>query len=298
MNAENPFPPIDPNQLGTGRCYFIDDLLVPYIIPRIFILTSDYMWDGDLEDVIGTEFAFNDLLMRLTAGQSCMLGEVVAYLTALPPSNSLPCDGNIYLRVDYPELYAVLHADLKIDVDHFKVPDLRQRSPKGYQAGAGLVGALQGVAEFELEEINIPQHTHINNPHGHTVDDPGHDHVVDPHSHTVTDPGHLHNIAHTHTVFARDNGLTPGVTSRMAKADGSGTNSTPTTQSQSTPNSASAGTGITLVDTTVNIQSAATGIGVDLEVIDIENWGGDDGVTIPIPLIPPVTIVQFALICR
>ena len=41
-----------------------------------------------------------------------MLGQVVAYITASPPSNVLPCDGTVYNRVDYPELYAVLDLSL------------------------------------------------------------------------------------------------------------------------------------------------------------------------------------------
>jgi len=80
----------------------------------------------------------------------------------------LPCDGASYLRVDYPELYAVLHANYIIDTDNFSVPDLRERVPVGV-GGAYSVADNGGASDHTLTEGEMPPHTHGYNYPNFTV---------------------------------------------------------------------------------------------------------------------------------
>lgn len=298
MTGDNLLPPIDPNELGTGRCYFIDDLLVPYLIPRIYLLTSTQIYEGDYEDIVGTHYAFEELLSRLTGKRSCMLGQVVLYFTQNPPVNSLPCDGAIYQRVDYPELWDVLHENLKINANEFRVPDMRQRSPKGYQAGEGLVGALQGNLTVQLAEENIPQHTHAPVGHGHEIADGGHTHTTVAHDHALNDPGHNHTMAHDHSIPGRLNSTAGSQPSFMVST----TTGSATTRSSGASNAANTGsqaTGIDINPATVDVNPSSSNVTVDFGDAYVENWGGNGaGETVPFSLLHPVTVVQYALICR
>src|SRR5438132_11210 len=60
-----------------------------------------------------------------------MIGMVFPLVTIDPPPNVLPCDGAEYLRVDFPDLYAVLDMPFIVDAYHFVVPDLRGRTVIG-----------------------------------------------------------------------------------------------------------------------------------------------------------------------
>jgi microcystin-dependent protein len=82
----------------------------------------------------------------------------------------LACNGGSYLRTDYPELFTALGGASSPwglpDGTHFKVPDLRGRSPMGAGTGAGLtarsLAALLGEENHLLSgtESGIAAHTH------------------------------------------------------------------------------------------------------------------------------------------
>lgn len=89
--------------------------------------------------------------------QRCiMLGQVVELEVQDPPAWLLRCDGAEYLRVDYPELYAVIRAEFIVDADHFVVPQRDRRI--GID---GITPALQGGENTHtLTEAEMPAHTH------------------------------------------------------------------------------------------------------------------------------------------
>jgi len=93
-----------------------------------------------------------------------MIGYVMPYLTESPPPNVLACDGSVFLREDYPELYAVLDTAFIVDADHFQVPDLRGRTIIGAGQGSGLTdrspGDASGEETHQLTESELASHVH------------------------------------------------------------------------------------------------------------------------------------------
>lgn len=93
-----------------------------------------------------------------------MIGMIFPFITESPPSNVLPCDGSSYLRVDYPELYAVLDSVFIVDADNFVVPDLRGRTVVSAGSGTGLttrnVGDTGGEEDHQLTEAELASHAH------------------------------------------------------------------------------------------------------------------------------------------
>jgi microcystin-dependent protein len=93
-----------------------------------------------------------------------MIGYVMPYLSADPPPNVLPCDGSVYLREDFPDLYAVIDNAFIVDADHFQVPDLRGRTVIGAGQGSGLTnrspGDASGEETHQLTESELASHVH------------------------------------------------------------------------------------------------------------------------------------------
>jgi len=79
------------------------------------------------------QFCFNQ-------GACRVIGEIIAYAgPTSPDSRWLPCDGSSVLRVDYPDLFAVIGTIYgATDSTHFNLPDLRGRVPLGIGTGSGL----------------------------------------------------------------------------------------------------------------------------------------------------------------
>jgi len=93
-----------------------------------------------------------------------ILGTIFPFATQDPPPNVLPCDGATYLRVDFPDLYAVIDPFFIVDADRFSVPDLRSRTILGVGSPAGLssynVGDIGGEEKHQLTESELAGHVH------------------------------------------------------------------------------------------------------------------------------------------
>lgn len=112
---------------------------------------------------------FSQALAEMAASLGgCMIGQLLYYATAAPPERTLPCDGSIHNRVDYPLLYAALHSRFIIDEDLFETPDLRERFAQG-AISDGYIGVEGGDAEHTLTVNEMPAHGHGTLPHSHTT---------------------------------------------------------------------------------------------------------------------------------
>lgn len=97
--------------------------------------------------------------------QGCaMIGDIVI-TTRDPAGWELPCDGAVYDRVDYPDLYAVINPVFIIDPDTFAVPDLSDRF---IFVGAG-IGDSGGESAHTLTIAEMPAHTHAEQDPGSVV---------------------------------------------------------------------------------------------------------------------------------
>lgn len=114
---------------------------------------------------------FRDMFTRYIRSNACMLGMILPFASATLPPDCLECDGSVYNRVDYPDLYSVLHPSLILNEDQFQTPNLIQRVVMGASGDMGVQPAheLLGEAEVTLTEDQMPEHSHTNLPHSHTT---------------------------------------------------------------------------------------------------------------------------------
>lgn len=124
---------------------------------------TDADWD-EIEKLVGNLY---EALM------TPLVGQIMPLMMTSVPANMLLCDGSTHLRVDYPELYAVIDSFFIVDADHFKVPNLLGRVPIGAGSGFGLptyaFGVLGGEYQHAITINEMPLHNHA-------IVDPGHTH--------------------------------------------------------------------------------------------------------------------------
>lgn len=92
------------------------------------------------------------------------------------PDGVLPCDGALYLRTDYPDLFAIIgttYSAVGDPSDQFRVPDLRGRMALGAGAGAGLTPRAMadtlGAENVTLGTDQMPAHSHSDYGHYHSM---------------------------------------------------------------------------------------------------------------------------------
>lgn len=157
------------------------------IVGHLYDLAQWWTWEktwipGDVRAKEVSEEFRNLLLQTLSLGEcggqttggnvDCVIGQVITTATAGTPEGFLPCDGQTYLREDYPELYAVLDSNLIVDADHFNTPSIKDgRIPAGVgtypvtvdgMSGTAVlnVGNLRGEYSHTLTVNEIPAHAH------------------------------------------------------------------------------------------------------------------------------------------
>lgn len=66
MTQQAPFPALDPNDLGDTKTVSIDRLLIPYLVGVAQELVYANNYYGDPEDIQGTIYAMQALLVALS----------------------------------------------------------------------------------------------------------------------------------------------------------------------------------------------------------------------------------------
>lgn len=155
------------------------------------------------KDISALAGATDNALVAVRADE--LIGEIKIWPIAAPPNRFLNCDGALYSRSEYPNLFNAIGTTFNQPGDPgtgFRVPDGRGRTIMGVDGSAGrlsandTLGKSGGKETAALSVSNLPVHNHPDNigvaaagAHGHSVNDPGHVHTTDAqgnHGHTLT----------------------------------------------------------------------------------------------------------------
>ena len=161
---------IQANALGGKKLTALSDTSAVFLLSMSGFYRPRYRWTvGNLPP---TDSEWNEIEHAISQAEDelmrGLIGAIIPHvLEDISGFEALNCDGSSYLAADYPELYAVIHDDLKIDSLTFRVPSLNGRFPRGADIG-DTVGFEGGESEHTLIESEMPSHTHTNFPHNHS----------------------------------------------------------------------------------------------------------------------------------
>jgi len=130
-----------------------------------------YLWMNDQNPLTPPEI--DDLEAKLAEVQyqlmNPLLGLIMPIATTTVPQGCLLCDGSIYQRALFPQLYAALEDAFIVDADYFMVPDLVHRFVQGADPGSGgEAGDVGGSASITQTVDQMPAHSHTSPPHVHS----------------------------------------------------------------------------------------------------------------------------------
>lgn len=152
----------------TGHFVFLDAWSINACLSIMEQASTLWQWTNDQFPLTVSEI--DDLQAKLAEVQyqlmTPLVGLIMPSAAATVPAGTLLCDGAIYLRADYPLLYAALDAAFIIDADSFAVPDLRDRFVLG-DGVAHAVGDNGGSFEHTMTEAELVPHIHTTQPHSH-----------------------------------------------------------------------------------------------------------------------------------
>lgn len=101
-----------------------------------------------------------NMLTDFLKGSGCLIGLMSPYAGNEVPDGTLPCDGEVYLRVDFPELYEyLLDTDFIVDSDHFTTPYFVERVV-AFASDDKPAFTEEGEAEHTLTVDELASHYH------------------------------------------------------------------------------------------------------------------------------------------
>lgn len=141
-------------------------------------LTVD--WSGNVDIASGAKYKINGTALAASdvGAMPVMAGVIQMYAGGTEPTGWLFCDGDEYLKSDYPALYAVIGdtygdpnkgAVAPSDSDHFRVPDLSGRMPIGVGESTADGHTAHTLAEADGKEAykltgaqsGVQDHNHV-----------------------------------------------------------------------------------------------------------------------------------------
>lgn len=125
---------------------------------------SKYLKDESgqvISPVVSTQTVY-DASGNTLGGGIVPIGTVLPYVGKTAPLNYLLCDGSVYNKSDYPDLYNLMLANSSIGITNttFYVPDLKGRFVLGYNSGIYNIGVTGGEVTHTLTVDEMPAHTH------------------------------------------------------------------------------------------------------------------------------------------
>lgn len=129
-------------------------------------------WSRNNEELSGTEWDEIAGYLALATGElmSSLVGVILPHAMATTSAfKMLPCDGGIYNRDDYPQLYDALDPVYILSGTQFRVPDMRDRVPVGTDNNYTLDDS-GGVDSVVLTEAQLPAHSHSYNQYTFGID--------------------------------------------------------------------------------------------------------------------------------
>lgn len=126
-------------------------------------LGEEYSWiQEDPANALPGEVAeeINKATDEMVFAGCAMIGQVIMWAGAEVPDFCLPCDGEMYMRDDWPDLYDVLDGAFILDEDWFVTPELIERFALFGTGGAGPIGDTGGEPTVTLTVAQMPAHTH------------------------------------------------------------------------------------------------------------------------------------------
>lgn len=119
-----------------------------------FWFTATHPYDADEYDAICAMIAQLESDIMTSA-----VGTVLPWAATDLPGWGLLCDGSVYLKVDYPELWEALGDDWEESETEFLVPDLENRVVVG--SGDEYAMAESGGAKDHIQTVSeMPEHRH------------------------------------------------------------------------------------------------------------------------------------------
>jgi len=158
--------------------------VVAVLLYALSQIQDPYSWLDPTQDPADeiTDVDYAEILELLGGSNLAIItpevGFIKPYITTTPPTNTLPCDGGTYARIDYPLLYAVIDSVFIVDADNFTTPNLTGLTLIGSGTNGTHtfnLGDTGGEYEHTLSVGEIATHNHIAD--APTVIDPTHSHV-------------------------------------------------------------------------------------------------------------------------
>jgi hypothetical protein len=120
------------------------------IIANIQSSDTTYVWP-DAYPTIGGQVLSSTTGGSLSWGTITPIGAIVMYGSAVAPSGWLICDGSEYATASYSNLYSVIGYTFGTGgsgATHFKVPNITDRYPRGYNVSTAAVGITGGATTY------------------------------------------------------------------------------------------------------------------------------------------------------
>ena len=210
----------------------------------------------------------------------------------------LICDGTAISMTTYSALYALVGTTYGVGdgANTFNVPDLRSRSPIGFNTASlsgrstRAIAANGGEESHALSEGELDQHKHsiANITHTHGITDVNHAHsgTTASASAVISDPGHVHS-------------LQTSVSSWSGGGDYAATG-THIGNAQATPNSGSKTTGITDSGHSHTFDTSSVGTGLTATDAGLTNITetGETGSNTAHNTMHPFLVVQYIILAK